>query len=147
MSSTQNQILQDIPESARFHLSMVQGIIQRMSANCASCKTWCITIVSALLVLIADKGKPQFVAVAVIPVVLFLILDAYYLSLEKAFRNAHNSFIKKLHDGNIAVSDLFAIKPEGNTLKTVCDALISPATWPFYLTLLVMIGLTRFFIG
>lgn len=144
MSSSENQILHEIPESARFHLNMVQGIIHRMSANSASCKTWCITVVSALLVLIADKGKPQFVVVAVIPVLLFFILDAYYLSLEKAFRNAHNSFINKLHNGTLVISDLFAIKPEGNSVNTVSASLMSPSTWLFYLTLLCMIGLTRF---
>ena len=37
------------------HINMQQGIINRMAANSASCKTLTITILAAILVLLADK--------------------------------------------------------------------------------------------
>jgi len=41
------------------HLGIAQAVIQRMAANSASCKAWCITLVAAILVIVADKGKPS----------------------------------------------------------------------------------------
>jgi len=42
--------------------------------------------VSAVLVIVADKGKPDFAWIALLPFILFLSLDVYYLTLEIAFR-------------------------------------------------------------
>ncbi len=64
-------------QAVQAHLSITQAVIQRMAANSASCKAWCITLVSAILVIVADKGKPHYALIAVIPNVLFLVLDAY----------------------------------------------------------------------
>ncbi len=93
------------------HLSITQAVIQRMASNSASCKAWCITLVSAILVIVADKGKPNYALIAGIPTILFLILDAYYLALERCFRDSYNSFIDKLHGGRVATSDLYAVTP------------------------------------
>ena len=40
------------------HLGIAQSVIQRMAANSASCKAWCIGLVSAILVVVADKNSP-----------------------------------------------------------------------------------------
>lgn len=69
--------------SVQAHLSILQAIVLRMATNSSACKAWCISIVSAILVLVADKGKPQHALIALLPTLLFLALDAYYLSLEK----------------------------------------------------------------
>src|ERR1035437_3852380 len=90
------------------HLEMSQGLIQRMASNCASSKAWCITLVSAILVVAADMGKRDFAMLAAIPVLLFLARDTYYLALEIRFRTSYNRFIKKLHDGEIEADDLYA---------------------------------------
>jgi len=54
-------------QAVQAHLGITQSVIQRMAANSASCKTWCITLVSAILVIVADKGKPQYAFIALIP--------------------------------------------------------------------------------
>lgn len=47
--------LQKMESSAvQAHVSMLQGIINRMANNSANCKTWTITIVAAMLVLLVD---------------------------------------------------------------------------------------------
>ena len=38
-------------ESVRHYISLLQENITRMASNCTSCKTWLITIVSALCAL------------------------------------------------------------------------------------------------
>lgn len=114
------------------HLQIVQSVIQRMANNSNSCKAWCITIVSAILVLIADKGKPQFAYLAFLPTILFLALDAYYLALERAFRSAYNNFVKKLHGSRITVDDVFSVMPRGGMTEHQVDALKSFSVWGFY---------------
>lgn len=123
------------------HLTISQDVIQRMAANCNSCKAWCITLVSAILVAIADKNKPNLSLIAAIPAVLFLVLDAYYLALETMFRKSYNLFITKLHKGAIIADDLFVIRPTGSTFPEFLAALTSISIWPFYLTLLAVIAL------
>jgi hypothetical protein len=130
-------------EAVQAHLSITQSVIQRMAANSSSCKGWSITLVSAILVIVADKGKPQYTLIALIPTFLFLILDTYYLALEKMFRRSYNSFIDKLHKGDVLAQDLYAVSPSGNLFKTFFKALGSFSVWPFYATLAIMIFITK----
>lgn len=123
------------------HLEIIQSVIRRMASNSASCKAWCITLVSAVLVLVADKERPSYALIAGIPTLLFFVLDAYYLALERCFRCSYNEFIDKLHRGNVQTSDLYAVAPKGSLAKTVFLSLWSFSIWPFYLTLGAMIAL------
>jgi hypothetical protein len=125
------------------HLSIMQAVIQRMAANSASCKAWCITLVSAILVIVADKGKPDYALLALIPTFLFLALDAYYLALERGFRESYNSFIQKLHGGQMEATDVFYITPKGPLIRKMGGALLSFSIWPFYTTLGVMVWLAK----
>jgi len=130
-------------QAVQSHLSITQSVIQRMAMNSSSCKAWSITVVSAILVIVADKSKPQYALLAIIPNILFLVLDAYYLSLEKMFRNSYNDFIEKLHKNRIDSSDLFAVVPKGKLFKTFFKSILSFSIWPFYLTLFIMIILAK----
>jgi len=133
-------------QAVQAHLGITQSIIQRMASNSASCKAWCITLVSAILVIVADKGRSQYTLIALIPTVLFLVLDAYYLALERMFRQSYNVFIEKLLSGKVVASDLYAVSPCGNLFKTFLASLLSFSIWPFYLTLLVMIWIAKSFV-
>lgn len=130
-------------QAVHAHLGILQAVIQRMAANSASCKTWCITLVSAILVIVADKGKPQFTILAIGPTLLFLYLDAYYLRLEKQFRNSYNKIVRNLHNGKLTGVDLFVVAPVGNPFAEFIRALLSSSVWPFYLLLTIMVLLGR----
>jgi len=125
------------------HLSIAQSVIQRMASNSASCKAWCITLVSAILVIVADKGKPHYALIAVVPTLLFLVLDTYYLALERCFRQSYNNFIEKLHAGRVVAADLYAVTPTGSVVQTFFKSLGSFSIWPFYATLGLMIWLAK----
>jgi hypothetical protein len=99
--------------------------------------------VSAILVIVADKGKPDFAYIALIPTVLFLALDTFYLGLEKGFRVSYNQFVKKLHDGVGSTEDLFAVSPSGSASGHQFESLKSFSIWGFYVTLAVLIWLAR----
>ncbi len=94
----------------------------------------------------ADKNEPRLAMIAIIPVLLFLFLDAYYLSLEKGYRKSYNTFIEKLHSNDINVDDLFVVASEGGKVNNLIASLASFSIWPFYLTLLIMLVIARHFI-
>ena len=129
--------------SVQSYLSILQGVINRMAANSAACKTWCVALVSAIVVIIADKGKPEFIWISILPIALLFFLDAYYLGLERQFRNVYNSFIKKIHTNQATVDDVFIVSPgRGKDImgKTLY-ACFSFSIWPFYglLTLMLVV--------
>lgn len=133
------------PEAASIqtHLGILQNVIQRMASNSSSCKAWCVTLVSAVLVIVADKGKPDYAYIALLPVIVFAALDAYYLALEKAFRNAYNNFISKLHNKSLTKEDLYSVTPKGDMSKLQWQSLKSFSVWGFYLSLAVLIFVTK----
>lgn len=133
-------------QAVQAHLGIMQSVIQRMASNSASSKAWCVTLVSAILVIVADKGKPQYTWIAVIPTLLFFVLDAYYLALEKGFRNAYNSFINKLHSEVLSAADLFVVVPQGGLFGLFAKSILSFSVWPFYATLLGMIYAAKAFV-
>lgn len=124
-------------DAVRAHLSILQAVIQRMAGNSASCKMWCVLMVVVMLLLSARKDMP----LAFIPAVLFLFLDTYYLALERAFRDSYNAFVGKLHKGEVALSDLYVVRPRGRIGRRFARSLGSSAIWPFYSVLVILIGL------
>ena len=115
------------------HLEIVQGVINRMAENSRSCKVWCITLVAAVLVLVARTGEPEHALIALAPTLLFYLLDAYYLMLERRFRKSYNSFVGKVHAAEVRIADLYAVIPEGSALREMGWSLSrSFAVWPFY---------------
>lgn len=134
-----SQKITESSASVQTHLGILQGVIERMASNSTSCKAWCITIVSAILVVVADKDKPDYVFIALLPTFLFVLLDAYYLGMEKGFRNSYNQFIIKLHNGSITAEDLYSAQPTGGQSKLQWEALKSFSVWGFYSLLVVLI--------
>lgn len=128
-------IKEDNP-SVQIHLQILQSIVSRMGTNSSSAKAWCITLVSAILVVVADKGKPVYLCIALLPIILFLYLDAYYLALEDGYRSTYNDFVKRLHERIIYPSDLFCVKAAGNIGRQTLVKMRSLSVWPFYVTLL-----------
>jgi hypothetical protein len=146
------------------YLDTLQDVITRMAGNSSNCKSLCITLVSAIAVLNTDKTKLNNIWIALIPVLLFCFLDSYYLGLEQGFRGAYNEFVKKLKNDTANTHDLYLFIPKQEVRKRQADrtvikeihpfkplnatlkALTSFAVYPFYLTLLVVLLLARFFI-
>ena len=71
------------------HIGLLQDIISRMANNSASCKTWCLALVGALLGLAGAVHSPAVVAFAVVAVVVFGFVDTMYLAQEKAYRSPY----------------------------------------------------------
>lgn len=124
--------LDESSPAVQAHLSILQGVIQRMASNSASCKTWCVTLVAAVLVLLADNSTLDTVWVAAFPALILATLDAYYLGLEKGFRETYEQFGRKLHAGTLSPEDLYQVKAGGNPSVMQLKAFASVSVWGFY---------------
>ena len=126
--------LNEESEAVRTHLTIMQGVIQRMGENSRACKVWCVTLVSAILVLIAQTGTADHATIALAPTVLFLILDAYYLALERGFRSSYNVFVRKVHEQQVSTRDLYAVAPNHSIPRGLVWAMFrSFSVLPFYM--------------
>ena len=123
------------------HLTMMQGVINRMAENSRSCKVWCVTLVAAVLVLVARTGEPQHTLLALVPTLLFWVLDSYYLALERAFIKSQNAFVKKLHQSKLVSSDVYRVAPTEMGLLLVGRCLGSVSIWLFYPLVVVTVVL------
>ena len=54
----QSGTLNEESPAVRTHLEIMQAVIGRMAENSRSCKVWCVTLVSAVLVLVAEQAAP-----------------------------------------------------------------------------------------
>ena len=72
------------------HLEILQGLISRMAGYGASFKSYCITLVTAVIGFAFTLHRPAVVALALLPVVAFAVADAQYLRVERRFRGLFN---------------------------------------------------------
>jgi uncharacterized membrane protein len=132
----ESQALDEQSLAVRTHLELMQGVIERMANNSRSCKVWCVTLVAAVLVLVARTGEAQHALIALVPTALFLVLDAYYLALERAFIASYDRFVTLLHGRALVSEKLFAISPSGSIPGMALRAVLSFSIWPFYALIL-----------
>jgi hypothetical protein len=130
---TEQEPLDHESAAVQKHLEIMQGVINRMAENSRSCKVWCVTLVAAILVLVARTGEPIHALIALAPIVLFYILDAYYLALERGFRGSYRGFVRKIHSGQASASDLYIVAPIGSVPQgTLWAMFMSFSVLPFY---------------
>ena len=129
-------------EDDRHYISLLQENINRMASNSANCKTWLVTIIAALLAIqISLKELQGILWVALVPAILFYVLDSFYLGLERRFIKIEQAFVKKEKNGDDISSYLynFYTKSVMGDIKATWRAMGSFSTWPFYLTIVVVI--------
>jgi hypothetical protein len=122
--------------AATAHISMLQGIINRLAGNSASCKTWCLTLVAALLSLAGSTHTPVLVTMALVPVVIFGFLDTMYLAQERAYRALYADIVKEMRDKTYGLAHVFDARAE-ISFRGFCDAFVSWSVFPIYLGLIV----------
>lgn len=96
------------------HLEFLQAVITRMAANSFLAKGWSIAFTTALLGLAVKEGGPYFALIGLLPVLVFAIVDAYYLALEKCFRDRFTVAAQTYVDGN---SPDFVMAPDFNRTR------------------------------
>lgn len=73
------------------HLEMIQGVINRMAGNSFLLKGWAVTLVVGLFALDISKTNISFAKIAFLPIVLFWVLDGYFLYQERLSRDLYDA--------------------------------------------------------
>ena len=133
------QLLDHDSSSVHKHLEILQGIISRMADNSRSCKVWCTTLVSAVLILVVRVEQIENAFMALVPAVALLVLDTYYVAQERAFRDCHEAFVSKLHSGKLTPNELFVFGRFGPLRKRVLSSFMSFSVLPFYIAVLIVV--------
>jgi len=123
-------------ENKRKHLEMIQGIINRMAGNLFFLRGWTITLIAALFALAAKDANSKYIVIAYFPVIIFWILDGYFLSQERLFRSLYNH-VRKLDEKEIDFSmDTSEYKKEEKN-SWVCSMFSSTLLF-FYIPLIII---------
>ncbi|MEN9912923.1 MAG: hypothetical protein RLY66_331 [Candidatus Parcubacteria bacterium] len=77
------------------HLDFVQQAINRMASNSFLLKGWTVTVIGALVLLSFKEIDCTYIFTSLGVLLFFWLLDAYYLSKEKAFRELYDEVRKK----------------------------------------------------
>lgn len=95
---------------------MIQAVVERMGRNSFLLKGWTVTLVAALLGLSADKSDADFALIAAAVAVVLGLLDAYYLAVERKYRQLYERAIGE-RDGKVRPWSLAADPVKGGDLE------------------------------
>lgn len=104
---------------------MIQAVVTRLSSQSTAVKAWCVTVTAALLSFSASATTPVVSVIAVYVVISFAVLDAYYLSLERAYRRLFQEAADDLADD-------WQLSVPRPTVREVVRALRSPSVAVLY---------------
>lgn len=117
------------------HLNMIQGVISRMSGFSAGVKNFCVTISAAVIAIAYQKQTPMLVYAVVAVVLIFCIMDTYYLGLERRYRELYEEVAARPFDQASKMS----LKAQRLNFSTYFRALCSNSVAGFYILLLIAI--------
>lgn len=122
-------------EKKIIHLQMIQEIISRMASNSFAIKGWAVSLVAGVFVLSNKDADKSYFIVAYLPIIVFWLLDAYYLWRERLYRLLYDK-IRHLSDGKIDFSMDTSFAKKDKTACTYVGCLFSKTIIGFYLSLL-----------
>lgn len=122
-------------ENKRKHLEFIQNIISRMAGNLFFLRGWTITLIGALLALFSKGNNSNYIiGFLVVLTFIFWILDGYFLSQERLFRDLYNH-VRKLKEEEIDFSmDISDYKKYKK--NTLIFSMFSSTLLVFYLPLI-----------
>jgi hypothetical protein len=110
------------------HLQMIQHVVTRLASQSTTVKGWCVTVTGALLGFGATSATPIVAAIAIYVICAFAALDAYYLSLERAYRTLyHRAASGETDDWTLDITRP-AAKQIGTALRSPAIALLYGAS-------------------
>jgi hypothetical protein len=112
---------------------MIQAVISRQASQSTTIKGWCITVTGALLGFGASSATALIAFIAIYVIAAFAVLDAYFLTLERAFR----ALYQQACNDQTTTWQLTIPRP---TLSQVAAALTSPAIVILYGISLLVAG-------
>ena len=128
-------------EITQTHINTLQSIISRHADYSLNCKTWCVTIISAMIIFFYEERQTLNRFILFLPIIIFYLLDCYYMGLERLFRQKYNEFIERLQtDSKIENDIILNIKIKEKIIYSL-KGFISLSTTPIYLIMCIFIFL------
>ena len=119
------------------HLEMIQNIINRLANSSFFLKGWTVIFVAAVLGFATKDSKPMYVWLAAIPTLSFWALDGFYLNQERLYRRLYDA-VRQTAEEQIDFSmNTTPHKQKWDWIKSM----FSKTLLPFYLTILIVIGI------
>jgi hypothetical protein len=113
------------------HLKLIQAVITRLAGNSFLIKGWAVSLVTGLTALAKADANPDIAWISCGVLVLFAVLDAYYLALERAFRQLYEQQAGKEARAG------WSLTPPHVGSAQVLASLGRFAVWPLYLAALI----------
>lgn len=116
---------------------MIQNVINRLANSSFFLKGWTVIFVAAVLGFATKDSKPMYVWLAAIPTLSFWALDGFYLNQEQLYRRLYDA-VRQTDEGKIDFSmNTTPFKKKWDWIKSI----FSKTLLPFYLTILIVIGI------
>jgi hypothetical protein len=109
------------------HLKLIQAVITRMASNSFLLKGWSVSLVAGLAALAKVESDKDIAWISCGVLVVFALLDIYYLSLERAYRKLYEQ-----QAGSSARSGMSLALDKYAQIKQVPRAFASVSIWAFY---------------
>lgn len=123
-------------ENKRKHLEFIQNIITRMAGNLFFLRGWAITLIGVLLALLAKGNSLNYMVYLLMVIILvFWILDGYFLSQEQLFRDLYD-YVRKLKETEIDFS-MDTSEYKKYKKNTTIYSMFSSTLLIFYLPLII----------
>ena len=114
------------------YLQMIQEPISRMSTASAVFKGFSATIVAGISVVSYSDIKSWILGLSFLPVLAFLLLDIFYLKLEKGYRYLFDQVRTNKHEIDFSLQVLKDPTEIKNAKARVWDCIKSPSIYLFY---------------
>ena len=128
------------------HLKMIQSIISRMGNNSFMLKGWGIGVMIAIFAFAGKGAETECVIFTLIPLIIFWLLDSYYLFLEKKYRVLYDDVRTKDEkeiDFSMNPNDVKILLGEVNK-KSYVACVVSKTEFLFYITCIAVTLLIYF---
>ena len=132
----------EVNESRIRYLEAIQRVIDRLSNTSFILKGWAVSLVAGLMALAASGTNQGYVLIAYIPTVVFWLLDAYFLMMERQYR--------KLFEKNSDLEqklECFTLKRDKATFAMFAEAAMSITMLMAYIPLIASTLIVMFVIG
>jgi hypothetical protein len=129
-------------------LDLIQACINRMASNSFLIKGWMVTLIAAIVALLADKVSINVITIIAIAIVLsFWYLDGFFLKTERLFRLKYEWVIDQRPKGNTQY--LYDLQPYNSNMwldpqkgkKNIAQIMFTRTLIPFYaIPLVISVG-------
>lgn len=132
------------------YLEFLQNVISRMGGNSANIKA-VIAVIHTIFItmLITVETLKDYWWVGLIIATIGMIMDAYYLALERMYRKRYNNFVKKINEGQLDEKEIYNMNPKNTDLKyeviaVMLESLKSFSVVGFYVLMMGVTVLLKF---